>query len=296
MIDLERIEQIKLMPLAAARTAMKEYAAELGVTTKARTIDNMVSEMGAQLNKLLEDQIAATEDAVGYDANVPEMVSIETHGFEVEPVSIIQPRAKALAVLPKAINPIKGRGFMFYAMPSNIADVDECTFRWQHKSTAGGAIFTDIPNATDQKYKVDVSDDVHLGEYQCIIREADGTETTTTATSKVETLAALPAGFPMINLYEAKWIDFYGCSFAHVRWGGIYRMQKILADDTTNSNTSLIHRTMDEYKESVPLLDLISNTTFLVATDSRDGYRYLISSDTNKDTPIKIIGRFNKND
>lgn len=258
MIDQKRIDEIRLMPITKAKAAMKEYAAELGVTVKAKTIDNMVSEMGAQIG------------------------SPET-------------RVKSVASVPAALNPIKTRGFMLYAIPTEIADIDNCTFRWQHKSTAGGATFTDIVGATEQKYKVAVTDNPHLGEYRCIIREAAGTETTSSV-SKVETLATFPPDFPMINLYTAKWIDFYGCSFAPVYWGGIYQMQNILADDDVNVNTSVIHRTMALRKDSVPLLDLISNTSFLVATDSRDGYRYLIGSDTDKNTPIKIIGRFNKND
>lgn len=257
MVDQSRIEEIRLLPMEKAKVAMKAYAGELGVKVKARTIDNMVSEMNAQLK-------------------APDM------------------RAKGVTTFPLASNPLKGRDCMFYAVPEDIDNVDKCTFQWQFKASSAST-FSNIDGATSQWLILKNVQDANLGQYKCAITEPGGTTTTSGNPSSVSTLAVVPVDFPEFLFYKATWVPFFGVSFAHVRWSTIRDYYKILKDDSTNNPPSLVHRTMDDHFSTVPLLDLISNCPKLLATDSRDGYKHLLSGDDYKDRMPKIFGRFNGN-
>ena len=267
MIDTNRIEEIKMMPVTKAKAAMKEYAAELGVVIKAKTIDNMVSEMGAQL--------------------------AERHHYDnSNPRSAIQPRVKGVAVLPARLEPLKGHSFTLYAKPTDINDIDKCTFQWSFKK-ANTADFVDLVGATKQRYICTNVVDNNVGEYKCKITEPNGTETVSSTAAHVGTLTTLPKDFPLMNLYNAQWSDFYGRSFAHVGWHSISKMIQILNGDNADSPSDT-HTEMSMHKASVPLLHLISNTSELIATDSRDGYRWLISAANDKTTKLTEYGRFIK--
>lgn len=259
MVDQSRIEEIRLMPMEKAKVAMKAYAGELGVKVKARTIDNMVSEINAQLKS-------------------PEL------------------RAKGVTTFPLASNPLKGRDCMFYAVPEDIDNVDKCTFQWQFKPSASGSAFNNIVGETKQCLILKNVQDGNLGQYKCAITETDGTVTTSTNPSAVSTLARVPADFPEFLFYKATWVPFFGVAFAHVRWGTILDYYKILKDTRVNDSPSSVHRTMDDHFSTVPLLDLISNCPKLLATDSRDGYKHLLSGDDYMNRMPKIYGRFNGND
>lgn len=257
MVDQSRIEEIRLLPMEKAKVAMKAYAGELGVKVKARTIDNMVSEMNAQLK-------------------APDM------------------RAKGVKTFPLASNPLKGRDCMFYAVPEDIDNVDKCTFQWQFKASSGSA-FNNIAGETKQCLILKNVQDVNLGQYKCAITEPGGVTTTSDNPSSVSTLARVPADFPEFLFYKATWVPFFGVAFAHIRWGVILDYYKILKDTNVNDSPSSVHRTMDDHFSTVPLLDLISNTPKLLATDSRDGYKHLLSGDDFKDRMPTIYGRFNGN-
>lgn len=263
MIDQSRIEQIRQLPVAEAKAAMKVYAKELGVSVKStRSIDNMVSEMGAQLQQ------------------------------KTELVRHSGARVKGVTVVPNSLNPIKGRGFILQAKLTDIDNTDQCTFQWQKKGS-GEAGFSDIAGETKQTYQVEKCGESHVAEYQCKVAESDGTETTSDV-STVMTLSVLPNDFPEHTLYKAKWIEFYGQSFAPVGWHGLYAMYDVLADDTKNDSPSNVHKGMMLHTSAIPIVDLISNTTELVATDSKNGYRHILSSDNYKNNMPTILGRFIK--
>ena len=255
MIDINRIEKIKMMPVTKAKVAMKEYAAELGVVIKAKTIDNMVSEMGAQL---------ATKRGFG-------------------------PRVKGVAVLPNRLEPLKGQSFTLYAKPTDINNIDKCTFQWSFKRS-GASDFSDIAGATKQRFHCPNVAEANVGEYKCKITEADGTSTES-SDALVGTLTTIPDGFPMLNLYTAHWSDFYGRSYAHVGWHTIYKMVAILNGGNADSPSDT-HTEMSKHFPTVPLLHLISNTSELIATDSKDGYKWLISAANDKDKKMGEYGRF----
>ncbi|MGL5305196.1 MAG: hypothetical protein ACRC9Y_03210 [Aeromonas veronii] len=286
MIDQNRIEEIKSLPVTKAKAAMKAYGAEFGIVPKGKTIDNMVSDLGAQLANKEEQIVIEYKDEVVISQETPIKLEPDT-SQRIK----IDPRVKGVQILPGALNPIKGRGFMMYAKPTDIADVDKCTFQWSHK-VAGGAAFENIVGATNQTYKVANTQDANLGDYKCKIIEPNGTETESTVSAHVATLATLPAGFPEHTLFKSTWIEFYGRSYAHVGWHSIYKMMKVLDDTNINDNPSSVHQEMAKHEAAVPLLDLISNTPELIATDSRDGYRHLITSDNDRDNKIKTFGRF----
>ncbi|MGL4523030.1 MAG: immunoglobulin domain-containing protein [Bacilli bacterium] len=101
MIDLQRIEQIKLLSTAKAKVAMKEYAEELGVNITSKTIDNMVSEMSSQLN-----------------------------------MRSIIPRAKVVTIEPASVNTIVGAEIALYAKLEDIPDPETVTYSWTKDGNA----------------------------------------------------------------------------------------------------------------------------------------------------------------
>ena len=254
MIDQGRIDKIKEMPVAKAKAAMKEYAAELGVTIKAKTIDNMVSEMSAQVKNT-------------------------------------GPRVASVTILPARLEPLRGRTFTLYARPMGINNIDECTFQWSFKKS-GAAQFDDIQDETKQRLVVYNVTDENVGEYKCKITEKNGTSTTSAVAGFVGTLTSVPVDFPEMNFYQAHWNDFYGASFSPVGWHAIYKFNQILNDDNHNNSSADVHAEMSMHKATVPLLDLISNTSGLFATDSRDGYLWLLHAGNDKDNKPDPRGPF----
>lgn len=252
MIDQTRIEVIKAMPVAKAKAAMKEYAAELGVKVTAKTIDNMVSEISAQ---------SKAPDA----------------------------RAKTVELMPKAIKPIVGSSFSLYAKLIDFADPSTCKFQWSFKGGVDGD-FVDIPGARSQTLKVIDVDAADIGEYKCTVTDADGAETASDAEIVSEPVD-LPEDFPKFRLYRPVDIEFYGRSFASVSWAAISKMAKILDGDNAN-NPDEVHAEMAKDPDTLILLNLLVNSPELVATDTRDGYRWIISATNDKDNKTVEIGRF----
>lgn len=279
MIDVSRIEEIRALPVREAKAAMKAYAKELGVAVKAKTIDNMVSEMEAQLAAKLEPVSIQEEPIQTPDVPVQKPISVPPVARVV--TQAVDPRAKSLAALPAAIGPIAGREFAIYAKPTMIDNVDRCTFQWKKDGA-------DIAGATGQRYVVVSAKASDAGSYTCTIRESDGTETESSA-SVVGALVDVPAGFPLHTLFKPTWIEFYGSAFAPIGAFALAEAKELLkACDDNAAFVTALHTS----KKAFQIYSLMNSAERLVLTDARDGYPNEITSATDKNNPIKEIGRW----
>lgn len=259
MIDSIRIEEIRALPVKEAKAAMKEYAKELGVTIKAKTIDNMVSEMGAQLAVM----------------NAPTPVD--------EGVEFVDPRAKRASALPAFIGPIIGKGFGIYAQLNEIDNVDTCKFQWKKDNV-------DLVGADEQRLVIRYMSPADSGSYTCTVTEADGTSIESTA-SIVGVVVIPPKDFPMYTLFKPTWNDFYGAAFTHIGWKALAKAKKILSESVGNKD--FIEK-LGTDSDTFQIYNLTNMAHRLVLTDARDGYPNVISPQTSESVPIKEIGRWKK--
>lgn len=264
MIDYNRIEEIRLMPVRKASAAMKEYATELGVTIKAKTIDNMVSEM--------EAQVTAKVDA-------PVDVPVVIKSNPVVKTTYVDPRIPSVKVTPENVSPILGRQFSLYAKLSGVDNADDVTYSWKKDGVV-------IQGQTTQRITL-VGSATSSGEYECTATPTVGEPLTATATATAT--VAIPLGFPEINFHHAVWNPFYGAAFSPVEWRALAEAKKILKNSVAHVNfISALSRSAKTFA----IYDMLNSAEILVLTDGRDGYPNVIDGNTDSTHPIKEIGRW----
>lgn len=280
MIDSIRIEEIRALPVKEAKAAMKAYAKELGVSVKAKTIDNMVSEMGAQLAAMNEPVVASSVDIVEAPTSTPVMA---TPIVVREVAAYVDPRAKHVTSLPSAVSPIMGKGFALYAQLNEIDNVDKCKFQWKKDGV-------DLDGATKQRMVFGYNTPDSSGSYTCTVTESDGTATDSSAT--IVGIATIPPkDFPMHTLFKPTWNDFYGSAFAHIGWKALHKAKQILDDSATYP---VFVDSLSKDRDAFQIFHLTNMAPRLILTDARDGYPNVITQNTSKNNPIKEIGRWKK--